>query len=411
MFKCSRITITRSWLLLAAAIGFALLWAFVTVGLISAFSCRAGLSLACEIIPIRGHWTGDFAVFWSAGRLAVEGHPGAAYYPNALNAVYKLLAHGASATGMAIWAYPPPFFAVVTGLALLPLWLGAIFFHVTSATLMAFTARWAAGMTWRRVALAFASPAAMVCIFCGQNGMLTGAIMVAGLSLAERNPALSGALLGLMVLKPQLALLVPVCLVASRNRMAFLTAGFVAVLASFLSGVAMGFGTWSLFLTQGLPEMAAFVARMSVEKASLIAVSPFAALAWLELPTRTAYALQAAVSLGCVGAIWIVWRREDTDIPARTAFTICLSLLMTNYAFVYDMVGLTVATVLFLTSSRMESLNLIERGGIAVLWLWPALCPYVGFPPASPIVLAASALIFARHIGGTSSHSDQVPRD
>ena len=69
-----------------------------------------------------------------------------------------------------------------------------------------------------------AAPAVFINAVGGQNGTWTAALFGGGLSLLERRPLLAGGLLGLLIYKPQLALLIPVALLAGRHWRAFAAA-------------------------------------------------------------------------------------------------------------------------------------------------------------------------------------------
>ena len=62
--------------------------------------------------------------------------------------------------------------------------------------------------------LAFLSPAISTNIGLGQNGAITAALLMGGLSLLETRPYAAGALLGLLIFKPQIAILLPVMVLA-----------------------------------------------------------------------------------------------------------------------------------------------------------------------------------------------------
>jgi uncharacterized membrane protein len=56
------------------------------------------------------------------------------------------------------------------------------------------------------------APAAVVNLVGGQNGFFTAVLLIGGLSLLDRRPIVSGILFGLLMIKPQLGLLLPLML-------------------------------------------------------------------------------------------------------------------------------------------------------------------------------------------------------
>ena len=83
----------------------------------------------------------------------------------------------------------------------------------------------------------------MINAFFGQNGAFTAALLVGGLLAAPKRPILAGVLFGLLTVKPQLGILIPFCLLASRNWRAFASAAVTTVTLVLLTGLAFGFGT------------------------------------------------------------------------------------------------------------------------------------------------------------------------
>ena len=56
------------------------------------------------------------------------------------------------------------------------------------------------------------APGVAVCVFFGQNGFYTAALLIGGLMCLDRRPVLAGVLFGILTIKPQLGLLLPVIL-------------------------------------------------------------------------------------------------------------------------------------------------------------------------------------------------------
>ena len=76
-------------------------------------------------------------------------------------------------------------------------------------------------------------------IFAGQNGFLTWALMIAGLAQLGRRPVLSGVCFGLLTIKPQLGLLLPLMLV--------LTGQWRSIMAAIATTAALVVATGLLF--------------------------------------------------------------------------------------------------------------------------------------------------------------------
>ncbi len=145
------------------------------------------------------------------------------------------------------WVYPPPFLLLILPLGLLGSMTSYIaFLSVSFAGLLLAIHAWPGSRRQRAVLIvsAAASPAAMFTLLAGQNAFLTAALLVGGLGLLCRAPAAAGALLGLLVFKPQLAVLVPVALLAGSHRRALVAAGCSAAMLSLASLAAFGTAPW-----------------------------------------------------------------------------------------------------------------------------------------------------------------------
>ncbi len=145
------------------------------------------------------------------------------------------------------WVYPPPFLLLILPLGLLgPMASYMAFVLVGFSCLLLAIHAWPA-QRWQRAALvvsAACSPAAMFTLLAGQNAFLSAALLVGGLGLLYRAPVVAGMLLGLLVFKPQLAVLVPVGLLAGRHWRALIAAGGSAALLSGASLAAFGTAVW-----------------------------------------------------------------------------------------------------------------------------------------------------------------------
>ncbi|MDR1827360.1 MAG: DUF2029 domain-containing protein, partial [Methylobacteriaceae bacterium] len=184
----------------------------------------------------------DFLAFWAAGRAANEG---------ALADVYnsaKLLEmeHRIIPVDNFYMPFlnPPPFLALaqilasVTFVTSLQLWMAVCAGVYLAAAWRLFPNRYAF------LAAAFFPPF-LWSLLIGQMTGLTAVMTVAALLNLEKRPALAGMLIGLLIFKPQGAVLIPVALAASRNWKAF---GFAAGTVALLVLLSLGLYGPSLWL-------------------------------------------------------------------------------------------------------------------------------------------------------------------
>jgi Glycosyltransferase family 87 len=91
-------------------------------------------------------------------------------------------------------------------------------------------------------------------LVAGQTALLTSACLYFGMLFARSRPTLAGALLALLVAKPQLGLAVPAALIGLAAPSAFLRTAIFAILYVLASAAVLGLEPWVLFLKVTLPQ-------------------------------------------------------------------------------------------------------------------------------------------------------------
>jgi hypothetical protein len=302
----------------------------------------------------------DFMSFWGAAQLTLAGHPAAAYDSSALHAVQKAVADFGTSQAEMPFPYPPAYLALVTPFGLLPfalsmaIWTACTFaFYIWAARTLIPRAGW----------LPAAFPAVYANATDGQNAFLTGGILMSGLALAPGRPLLAGLVLGCLIIKPQLALLLPVAFVAARS---WRVIGGAAISSTaILVGGALLFGlSTSEAWLHRLPLYATITRDGLVGWSKLSSVYA-AARAWGVEP-QAAMAIHAAAALAAAVAVWRVWRSTAAEDPMRVAILCAASALASPYLFFYDGVILVPAFLILATHVRRPVL-------LFVLWCLPLL--------------------------------------
>jgi hypothetical protein len=360
-------------------------WKLVLAASLSGLFVAVGL-LACTLIYLRPKVV-DFLSYWAAGRLAASGNAGSAYDID----LHHTVERGVVAfTGGLPFPYPPPFLLVATPFALLP-------FSAAFAAWVTLTGGLYALVAGRRGALPYAlsQPPVVANALIGQNGFLTTSIFAGGLQLLPRRPMLAGAIFGLLVIKPQLGILLPVALIAGREWRAIAGAALSAGAGLLLALLAFGPDAYANFL-QTLPSFAARLAAGNWpwnEVASVYALVRFAGL------TETV-AMTAQVVIALIGA-WLVWRAWRLKMEERGAILAAATLLVPPYLFTYDALLLAVPALWLLKHPR-------ERWVYPVIWL---LCflPIANFfdlyPGPNTIPFAAMLCLWALHSRPITGHA------
>ena len=269
----------------------------------------------------------DFLAFWSAARVALTGN-----YPGAYD--IAVVGDVQATTGFGeVFAFvnPPPFlFAVIPfgALGFAPSWIAWV---LATYALWAFASCRAFPRYWPLV-LAF--PGALVAAIHAQNGLLTGALLVGGVALAERRPWLGGALIGALVIKPHLALLMPFWLAAGGKWRAFLAAGLSAIGLLLLSWLA--FGTETMFAyTQ---SWAVSEQIMEIEDPGFyLRMATLYGQVRIFLGHEIALGASIVLSAAMIALVWASWKRFGCDMAATGALALAATPLASPYLFNYDL--------------------------------------------------------------------------
>lgn len=336
----------------------------------------------------------DFLPFWSASFLALHRHAIDAYNLAALTAVET--AAIARAPGILPWLYPPTFLLVVYPLALLPFKVAAVvFLGVTLALFVRVVCAIVPGRHTLLLAVAF--PGAALVLVSGQNGLLTASIAGLGLVLLRRHPVMAGICLGLLCMKPHLAVLFPLALLCSRSWRALAAMAATAALMLAVSVLMFGSGTLVAFL-HNAGMMAGLVASGRAALARIPTVFALATLA--HVPAAWAYAAQGAAALAAAAAVCNAWGRESS-YALRAAVLICASLLVSPYLFDYDLAWLGVLIAWCARHGLARGWKRYEREWLVGLWCVPIagvlVVTQVKFQ-FMPLVIAATLWMLMRRI-------------
>ncbi len=206
----------------------------------------------------------------------------------------------------------------------LAVWLGATGYAYWR-TLRAF-----AGAHIEAIAI-LAFPAFLVNAGHGQNGFLSAALIGGGALLLDKRPVLAGLCFGALIYKPQLAVMIPIALIAARRWTTFAAAAAGAGAFLCASWIAWGDAVWRAFFA------AAPLARASLERNFVgdeKMQSVFAAVRLLHGPLTLAYALQALTALIAAAALFWLHRRRfrsEAEGPAMATAALLASPFLLDY--------------------------------------------------------------------------------
>jgi hypothetical protein len=213
----------------------------------------------------------------------------------------------------------------------------------------------------------FALPGTWLNVVTGQNGALTLAITAGGFALLDRRPVAAGLVLGLMVVKPQLAVALPFILVASGR--------WTALAAAAASTIGLLICAWLAVGTDGYFAFFANTAnaRTALERAvdPALIQSAFAMLR----PTSqlAAYGLQATVSATVLFATCILARRSRTDGNALGALAAAATLAATPFLLDYDLALYALPIGWIAVSALQDGFRPWEKATCLLCGLFPLL--------------------------------------
>ncbi len=337
------------------------------------------------VIGAREIWGRDFINMWTGGKLIAARDFATLYTPDKFMAFQERL-YGP--LDRHIFSYPPVTFPLADLLARLPYhvallaWLGgtaALFYH-------------AARPWWPTrggaVLLAVVTPAALLNIWEGHYGFLIGALFLYGFRWLDTRPWAAGVAIGLLVIKPQFAVLIPLVLLLRFEWRAILSAAATVVGIIGLSIAMYGERAWTTFVALGAGRQAvidpggAFFGKLSTSAATAV----------LSLGGGWPLAIAAQVVLAALGLVLVVLavrkRMATRDLALLTATA---TFLVLPYGLNYDLTVVAIGALTVMTSSS------VTRGD-RMLATFGFVAPTIGIilatagAPITPLLLAGLAI-------------------
>lgn len=306
----------------------------------------------------------DFLPFWSASHLALQGRAFDAYDMSILEQIESAtISHP---VGILPWLYPPTFLLVVFPFALLPWKISALLF-LGGSYLLFVKAMHTIVPHRETVFVALAFPGAALATVAGQNGVLSASLVALGLAMLVRRPIVAGICLGMLSMKPQLAVLIPLALVCSQSWRAFGAFTLSAAALFVASVVAFGTDTLAAFL-HNMDMAAGFVESGRANLARI--PSAFSLMKMAHAPAALMYGAQAASALAAAAAVCYAWYRPASH-SLRAATLVCASLMVSPYLYDYDMTWYGVLIVFFCRHCLDNGWRAGEREWLIALWLMP----------------------------------------
>ena len=341
--------------------GFFRLLAFVAIIVTAIFVFRYGQRIAegeQEFAP-------DFRVFYHASEFVKHGD--ALYFDKAQK---ELLARDAPLNVDYPYVYPPYSALFFSPLALFSFEVGKYIFlafqllvYVLVLRSSSVRALWPAYMQrdhYTLSLLALSSPFIVNTMLTGQLGIFFAAVMLLGFSLLEKAPVKAGMVLSLLMIKPTLALAVPVYLIIARQKKALawfiLCTSFYTLCSLMVWGVSL-WEDWlqsskflaSVFAMPQLPDN--FISQMT---------GIYTAVRMLGGGTVLASLIQSFTALTAVLAL-VISIRQKADKYIIFSLLIISPLIMNAYVWQYDAVVAIIAVIMLLEKGIYRPFSLPAR--------------------------------------------------
>jgi hypothetical protein len=341
----------------------------------------------------------DFLAFWGAGHVTVAGDPAAVYDL----AVQERVQTSTGSTGWFAFVNPPPFLFAVAPFGALPFPVAWLAWVVVGYALWAWAAIRAFPRLWPAV-LVF--PGALVAAGHAQTGLLTGALLVAAVALVDRRPVLSGVLIGVLVVKPHLALLLPFWLAAGGRWRTFIAAAATVPALVGLSWLV--FGTPTMLAYMDSWQASAAIMQTGDDAFHLRLATLYGQLR-LVLPAGPALAANGLLALGCVVLAILSWKRFGGDAVASGALVLAATAVASPYLFNYDLPFLIFPVLWLVRQGLDDGFRPYEKLLLVALWLAPyatraaALPLHVNLMPLAGLLLVW--LVWSRGRANSSQDS------
>ena len=282
-----------------------------------------------------------------------------------------------------IWSYPPTALVPLLPFGLLPFGIAAALW--TAVGVAAYVC--AAGLrdvpprdrvTWL-AALALC-PGVFVCAAYGQTAFLTSAATIIGLLQANRRPMIAGACFALLAAKPQMALVIPVVLLAMQAWRAIAYSALFASLFVATTIVLFGFEPWKFFVEITLPNQMQIMNMTSFN--AVLMSSPYFMLRGFGVSASVSYHLQILIAVAAMAWLYAGLRCER-DRNLQIVMVACATLLASAYMRTYE-IPLLAAAVARICASE-DGAARYGRG---------LLCGLIISVTAAPLIAWLAALVF-----------------
>jgi alpha-1,2-mannosyltransferase len=333
----------------------------------------------------------DFLNTWMGGRSMFSGGPAAWFDVRTYAAALRdMLGPTYPET---YWSYPPHIVLFVWPLGLMPYLFAYITWCVVGIAL--YLVACSSAIPRERLLFLAVAPGVAVCVFFGQNGFYTAALLIGGLLSLDRRPVLAGVLFGILTVKPQLGLLLPIVLLLERRWVTIASTVMTIAFLFVVTAMLFGLDVWLDYWHKIVPQQMWLTENAGGLMFSLVS-SLFFGARLIHLPLGVAWAIQyVGTAFAFAAVVWTYWKRRDPQLSL--ALFVTATFLFTPYILNYDMVmfGFVVALLRDRAGNTMR-----DHWLLLAVWSLPVTMMFAGaiWIPLAPVVLIMFACWLLRRL-------------
>ena len=341
----------------------------------------------------RGQIVGrDFLNNWTAATLAGEGQYHDIYDPALLRTHFPDKVNESDV--IFYFAYPPHVLTLLLPLRNFDYISALILWSILCLVLFLLAATLGSGQLNRLWLLSLA-PTTFLNLTFGQNGLLTGALLIGGLRALEKHPRLAGILFGLLSIKPHLGLLIPFALIAGKHWQAFFWASLSTLGALGASVLILGPEAWQSWFQNAPWTYSKEFLEYGTGLGIIMQVSPFITTRLLVGDLGVAWTIQIICGLIALVSVVTVFLRSK-DPLLKLAVLVTATYLVSPYVHNYDAAALSAVVLLLVQRGLSQGFEKTEQTLLIITWLTPFFAMSFaasGFPYAPFVWMTLLALL------------------
>ena len=161
------------------------------------------------------------------------------------------------------------------------------------------------------------APGVAICVFFGQNGFYTAALLIGGLLSRDRRPVLAGVLFGILSVKPQIGLLLPVILLLERRWVTIVSAAVTVAVLVAATAMLFGWNVWLEFWQKVVPQQQWLTEHGGGLLFAMVS-SVYYGGRLVDLPSASTGRCKGWLAVPALAAVvWTYWKRRRSGTLAR----------------------------------------------------------------------------------------------